>query len=806
MTVVEIDPNSTRNIHSSKQTKGVTSAKALQYLLHEDPLLQALNLTTLTSSNDSNSNSNSTTSEPPAFSYAAALIKSDEDNDGNENGNEGITYNSNIQQKAQEALTEVDRKLALVESLSERISREKPEHVAAPLLKLHGYNVFQNPQGDDSDANDVNSNSNANDVNANGNTTISSTLDRCDRLKRQAQVLDSVANRVESTLVRGLDRMSLATGKLERVLKTSQVLKMIMRLRFEAKKVMGSGLDFDALLENNANPHTNASSSSAYVDLRDLTRAAASVSIMEELLNHENLKGKGIDIVEQMRPEAERVARAVRKAAAGLLAEQHNTSSTAVVSATKLGATLQVYYHLGELPDAAWNAVCLGLKKAESASAQFLNSTSIKNLMDSARTQAKKISDDEIKSSGINDKKQKEIVHNRAIKKKMRELKAKAATKWASGVSEAALQVWNLHRVLSRKSDPVTRENFLDVVNAAPIPKIFDQAQQLLGSARKQKEQQQKKASIFALFWNQMCISIGRQICDLLKHDKHGATASDVATFYPAVRAAALEMLNYIQDTMQAGSLSTSTNMIDEVNGTDTSCGIMGGSAVLDDAIFFGWGSEKLETTNFGEAKSEAEDIGVSGFGTVSADTWTRPEIVSENKATDNSTGFDSLRSTTATQTSSALSSILSSPEWHALQGSNNIGLYPMQRAFLKTLKERLNAPLNTMFVENRVVDENGIDIKLLPSLPSSKDLKDLEACLRNELCLADPREGGGEFNMTAMISESIVDLVENFCTLAKGATSGVLEEKMLHDSKGTATEELLHDMKVADVMVSHSG
>ena len=77
-----------------------------------------------------------------------------------------------------------------------------------------------------------------------------------------------------------------------------------------------------------------------------------------------------------------------------------------------------------------------------------------------------------------------------------------------------------------------------------------------------------------------------------------------------------------------------------------------------------------------------------------------------------------------------------------------------------------------------------------------------LEKCLHDELCIADPREGGGEFNMTTMMSENIVDLIENFCDIAKSATSGVPEEKMLH-LEGTVTEELLHDMKVAAVMVS---
>jgi hypothetical protein len=808
-------------------TIGLNSSKALQYLLEEDPLLQNLNLTTLSTTTTRatrNNNqddiaataSSSIAMEPPAFSYAAALIKNNDTNNANHNTNittlhTNFIESNGIQQKAQDALSEVDRKLALVQSLSERISREKPEHVAAPLLKLHGYNVVLN-ENEPLQQRET-------DVNYNCNTTISSTLERCDRLKRQAQVLDSVANRVESTLERGLDRMSLATGKLDRVLKTSQVLKMIMRLRFEAKKVMGSGLDFDSLLLNSSGSSSN-SNSTTYVDLRDLTRAAASVSIMEQLLK--DLNNQGIDIVEQMRPEAERVAKAVRKAAAGLLAEQQQqhssstNSSNTVVSATKLGATLQVYYHLGELPDAVWNAVCLGLEKAQSANEVFLNPVNIKSILEKAKKDAKKIADEEIQSGGITDKKSKDIIHERTLQKKMREFKQRAAADWANGISDAALQVWNLHRVLSRKSDPVTREKFLDVVNDAPIPAMFDQAQHLLGTATVQQKQQcggdnrqtdkyQKKVSLFSLFWNQMCISIGSQIENLLK-EEGVSKVSDIATFFPTLRAAALEMLNLIQETMQAGSLSTSTNnTVDDLNGAGASCGIMGGSAVLDEAIFFGWGHDKLTNTKISSMMHNDIDDNItsSGFGAVSADTWTKPDtsIGYENSKG----GMSGETSKSVYQASSALSSIISSPEWYALQGSGSIGLYPLQRAFIKTMKERLNVPLKLMFVENRVVDENGIDINVLPSLPSLQDLKNLERCIRNELSLADPREGGGEFNMTSMISECIVDLVENLCTLAKGASSGVSEDKMLHDKTFTVKEEFLHDMKLVGVMVRNS-
>ena len=754
---------------SSNGNVGANASRALRRLIDEDPLLEELHLVTLQQKITNNTN-------VPAFAYAAALINAD-----NYNGDELWTSSDsslggNVQQKAKDALSEVDRKLVLVESLSERISREKPEHVAAPLLKLHGFTPFMDERGGSISKGTESS------------PGLTSTLDRCDRLARQSQVLDSVANRVETTLERGLARMNCATEKLERVLETSQVLKMVMRLKFEAKKVLGSGLDFETL----ENASDGDGYHTAHVDLRDLTRAAASVAVIEELLNHKDLKNQGIDVVEQMRPEAERVSRAVKKAAAGLLAEQYGVSSTGstsrLPSATRLGATLQVYYHLGELPSAAWNAVCLGLDRAEKASGKFLNPSAMKRLIESAKAEAKATSEKEVAATG-GDKKQRELAYERLLKVKLRERKAEEASAWAAGVAEAALQVFNLHRVLMRKSDPVTRQNFMDVVNAAPIPEKFSEAQELCNAALKGGERQQ--VSIFSLFWNQMSINLGGRMQRLLKYE-NGAIAADVATFYPAVRSAALEMLSSVQDAMQAGALSSSAMINEDTQGTGSGIsggGIMGGSAALDDTLFLGF------NTNDEASSTEALEV---GFGTASADQWTKKDHNTADSG--DHAGRDGGKAG-QTQTFSVVSSILLSPEWLALQGSGDVGLYPMQRAFVVALRDRLRAPTKTLFLENRVVDENGIDIKMLPTLPSEKDLMNIEKALRRELALADPREGGGEFSMTTTISESIVDVVEIICSMARGATSGAPEIKLINEKKGTATEDLSHDMKVAGVL-----
>jgi hypothetical protein len=852
------------------------AAKALRCLLEEDPLLKELQLTQLPLNSqdpivvatkndkkgetvhDDNDDDDDEQQEDldPALAYAAALIypdyfsqqrqkdirKNDYPSDSN-----SLAMSASVQQKAKDALVEVERKLALVTSLCERISREKPEHVAGPFLQLHGFSPYS--LEDDKGSMSMSLKPMPQEYVEGSLSGINFTLDKCDRLTRQSQLLDTVANRVESALERGLDRMSNATMKLERVLKISEVLKMIMKLKFEAKKVMGSGgLDLEALERSirdwngstgiigstdglgegeNGNDHDDDDddhyykeecSASQYIDLRDLTRAAASVAIMEELMNHEDLKGQGIDIVEEMRPDVERISRAVRKAAAGLLEEQqqqhqqhqHQHHRGSIVgngvgtfrlpSATRLGATLQVYYHLGELPSATWNAVCLGLDRAEKASGMFLNPSALKRIMESAKAEAKEAAERDVAAAvatlGSGDKKQKEIFYDRAFKVKMREKKAEAASKWATSIAEAALHVFNLHRVLLRKTDPVTRKNFMDIVHAAPIPEQFQDAQELFATSWRLGTETRNKISIFTLFWNQMCINLGTRLQRLLKYE-NGSMASDVATFYPAIRAAALDMLTSIQETMQAGALSTSSTFMDEVSGSGSGMSgrsIMGGTAALDDALLLGT-ETRLDRER--EITSDPMDV---GLGITGADQWTRKEM-SMGKVSEQM-GLAG-RLSTSSHIASALSSILTSPEWQALQGTGEVGLYPLQRVFIANLCERLKAPLKRLFLENRVVDENGIDMRMLPSLPSEKDLDNLEKIFRNELSIADPREGGGDFSMTTMVSESIVDTIEIFCSMAKGATSGVSEDQLLHSRKCIPTEELLHDMKVADILAS---
>lgn len=739
-------------------------SQTLQNLMEGDPLLAAF--TKMQQAKTDGTKLIQPDDVDPVFQYAAALISSKNDIGSEDIRSPSISTNNSypisgvpdIQENANVALLDIDRKLNLVQKLADQITLEKPEYIAAPLMRLHGYTPYSEVDEEEENKSVL------------SHGLFLQTLERCERLSRQASLLDSVADRVESTLVKGLDRISQSTLKLERVLQTSQVLKMIMRLQFETKKVIGSGIDFDALCSDNMYDVLTQ------VDLRDLTRVASSLAVMEELLRDPSLSGPGvhIDVVENIRPIKEKVSKAVRKAAARLL-EDPNESSDAqrLPSVTKLGATLEVYYHLNELPDAIWNVISLALDKAERASGQFLNPSAINRLIETARSEATTIAEEE--SSKVLDKKKRAEIYERILKTKACELRTEVAHKWTSSVSDILQQIWQMHKVLRRKTDVVKRQNFLDIVQSAPIPDIFSSATELTGKGQ--------KTSIFTVFWNQMCINLGSRIKRLINYEK-GVLVSEVASLYPSVRAAVLEMLISLQETMLIGSISSP---ITRDESDSFAVGVLGGTFTIANDLI------DDEVMNQGVG-SKFDEGSINSF---SADSWTKIDRKMESSGQLHKSGYSS--------TISALSSILASKEWRVLTCSDDVGLFPMQKIFFMSIRERLNSSIKNLFFENTVVDENGIGIKMLPILPSEKDLKILEESFRYELSFADPREGGGEFSMATPISECIVETVEAICSLAKGAISNVPESRILNESKGTMTDELDHDIKVAHVMVSFS-
>jgi hypothetical protein len=696
-------------------SSSTAATQSLQLLLRDDYLLtqHELHITK--------------NSEEAAFQYAASLLQ--QDNNGQQ-----------VQQRATDALQEVARKLVLVQSLAERVSRTSPKAVAGPLLRLHGY-ALHDEEGveqttiTEEEADLMDASASSMKSNSATTTTLVATRDRCHRLQRQSEVLEGVAKRVETSLTRGLTKMETATARLSRVLALSSTLKMILRLQFEASKLQGYDLD----------------------DLRDLTRAAASVAIVEDLLDRLHTAGGSEQphVVLQMKPAAQATASRVRAAAKTLL-EQHQEQlqSGASSGVVQLGATLQVYYHLGELPQAAWSAVQFGLDGAHAACDTFWSPQAISSLVDEATATAKASS-------------KTESALQRNLSKVLRQRRRDASSVWATSVAQASLQVWNLHRVLCRKTDPVSRQVFVSVVAQAAVPPSF--AINNTASAASAKD-----FSVFTIFWDKLCEDLGERLLELLQMEK---LSSDVAALYPAIRAAVLGMLGRLYDTMQAGASSSSSSLEDA---SSTSYGVLGGSSALDSAF---WTPESASTNGKAEQETSAS-LGVS-----SADTWTRADVVQEESA-------DQSFLTSAGSTTS-LSSIFSSLEWKSMQST---GLQPLQTAFLESCRRRLCSPIQFMFPEGLAVDEDGVAMQVLPTLPSRYDMQKMDHTIRSELSLADPREGGGDLSMTTMIAEVVVDMVERFCARAKTAVSEAGEDGCLSED-GTPTEAHLHDLKVATVM-----
>lgn len=696
------------------------AASSLSLLLREDHLMNEYELHV------------SGKTEEVAFSYAAALL---ENEDSSSHFDQHQHATAEVTQRATDALAEVHRKLALVESLAERVSRTSPEAVAGPLLRLHGYTA-DDAKGTNNTSNITSSTSGSGDSSSRaGGTTLATVRERGERLKRQGEVLEGVARRVETALSRGMKRMETVTSRLSRVLSLSATLKMILRLKFESSKLQGYELD----------------------DPRDLTRAAASVAVVEDLLSRPELEdGASIEAVEEIRPGIQQTAAAVRRAAATLL-EKHHQSATASNSSAvvQLGTTLQVYYHLGELPQAAWNAVDHALAAADQVSAEFFSIETIGKITETATAEAKR-------AAGGKDSNA-----QRMLKKKLRELRAAGASKWGAGITDAALQVWNLHRVLCRKTDPVGRVVYVDVVAAADIPAKYQ---------RKDGLQKKTEFNIFSLFWEKLCVTVADRVEETLGRD-NGKFAADAAALYPAVRSASLDMMGFLQDTMQAG---VGTAALDD--GASAAGGILGGSSVLDDA-FIGW------STSLSEANKAQATLGVT-----SADTWTRAE---NTEAATSSENFMS------SATTLSLSAIFQSTEWKVLEGSASPkkGLLPLQGAFQQASMERLCAPLQYMFPENITMEETGLAASTLPLLPSKYDVQKFDEIIRQELSLADPREGGGDLSAVKMIAGSIVRMVRHFCEQAQNALCNPADEACLN-AEGMSTNIMTHDMKVTKILV----
>jgi len=734
-------PTTTGAVATSSSPSKATAPSApnanevLANLILSDPLIAEYDLTSHTSGEQQK--------------YAAALL-------AKQNSSHDVSSDT---------LGEVDQKLNVIKTAIDDLVRERPAEIARPFLTLHGYDVASDGE-------------HAPKRTSGNLAPISTTRERCDRLRRQGDLVLSISQRVESSLMtRGLHQIEKSTTKLERLLDLSAALKQIMRLKFETTKIRQA-----QHLWQERESAGSSNKSLMLIDLRDLIRVSSSVASVEALFRELECEGQeSIAIIEKLRPEANAAAAAVRSAAAELLAQQEGSDMD---YSSALGATLQVYFHLGELGDAVWGRTSELLNAAEKASSQLLNPGNMQRLRDSAKIEANKVG-------------AKRGEAERVLAKKLLEKRAEAASKWASGVSDAAINVLTIQSVLARKTDAVSRKRFADVVAASSCPDKFSQAATELSK-------NSNHFSLFDYFWKQFCIILGARIQRLLKFE-NGALGEDVAALYPPIRASASEMLGRLAGAIQAGSANSNVDGSD-FNNSISENGILGGSnMLLTDSMFLGWKDTSPGSGNYDESSIVygGNNLGLT-YANMSADRWTRS--IGPTKEEDYVSSVHAFSSSTFS---------IVNKEWSVLQGVGGSGLQPLRDAFLDASTHRLRKPLRTFFMENVSVDEDGIAMvsSNLPTIPSSYDLSLVEKVILSELSLADPREGGGNFCMASMISSNVVDMVRELCNEARKATSlavsaddGINSQGATMDfhyvrSDGSLTENLSHDLKLADFM-----
>ena len=601
----------------------------------------------------------SSSSSSDVFAYVAALLHQD--------SRLWMSSSGNITQRAKEALAEVDRKLLLVESLADRISREKPEDVAGPLLQLHGTTLSTST--------------------TRSGVTLEGMMDSCERLCRQGHVLEGVAKRVEGTLQRGYVKLQQSTKRLERVLEMSATLKMAMRLRFEAKKIK----------------HTSNYNNTT--DIHDMARAAASVAIMEQLLSNfhhppgeQQQQEEEIHILQGMKPQVEAASSLVRRVSSDLL-QQLIAGQTPHI----LGMTLQIHASLQTLSEATWKMVLASYDRAEQAGAHLWNSTSMKKL--STETNSR----------------------------------VQAAETWSTAVKDASFSIWNLHRTLLHKTDPTTRQSYLQIVlsDKDQIPDKFKFTTHTT------------TGSIFELYWKAVCQALGQRITKLLGYE-NGVVASQVASMYPSIRTASLDLVSSLVDIMQVSSSNPQQTQ-------QQSNSILGSYTTYSKRSIDSW------------TRAECTDSFV----------WTQEEEEEETK--------------TMMEPKQQVKSTFTCLEWKLLQQD---GLKALQDAFVSSVKQRLLKPVDCLFAEAVAVDDNGVPLPVLPTLPSKYDLKQLETNALKEISSYSSTDA----NMIRLISkECIVEMVQQFCASASTATSQA--PLLLDGERVEPTPALLHNINIARVM-----
>ena len=655
-----------------------------------------------------------------------------------------LSRNTNTSGSYSEALTDVSSKLHVINGAIDELIHGQSQELAESFVQQYA------------------------------TTGVNASLsERCNRLRRQGDLVGSISQRVESSLVhRGLEPLEKCTRKLGRLLELNRVLKSCMKLKFEMAKVRQSNH-----LWKDINVSGDATSSLMMVDLRDLVRVSSSVASVEELLKElsqvdaPNVSGNDLgisqqksrlSIVSRLESEAQIASRGIRLAAEDLLGRTLNKkeSTSEADYFNILGTTFQVYLNLGELGEACWTSTEAALAKAEKVSSQLLNPGNMKRLRESAQLGVSKVIT-----------KSKEMLLN--------EKRAEAVAKWAGTLLDAASQALKVQLVLARKIDPVSRQRFIEVVSASKPTEKFMEAATKLQSASA------TSFSLYDYFWTQYAFILGARIQRLLKYE-NGSLSEDVAALYPMMRSAALALLRPLSDISQSASVVYTDDSHDSVNGNNKlNRGIFGGSDFQAD-MNLDWNTSASLIIDLESRLMQSTHMWTNG----------RPEIDVSTKRAPNQVG---------------MKFFVLKKEWNILQGENVTGFAPLRDAFQESSNNRLCMQSSNLFVDNVAVDDNGVTmVSPLPILPSSGDLESMEKVILNEFNLVD-LNSRDDFDMVEMIGNNVVNMVKQFCSEARGAcsiaansldTETISLEHYLR-SDGSMKDNLIHDFKFVDVMVS---
>jgi conserved oligomeric Golgi complex subunit 5 len=502
-------------------------------------------------------------------------------------------------------------------------------------------------------------------------------------------------------------------------------------------------------------------------DVRDLTRAAASVSILEELLEdsdfpkvaNKHQDSDGIFVVERLRPQAIERAAAVRDAAAFLLNNLMRSSSEASTISEagttqmiqQLGATLQVYYHLGEIHDAVWKLVKHAHTQVEKASRKIFNSETL---------------------SGLHDIAKKSVKDSKLVQKRLSQLREEAAQAWADSVLISATFVRNLHRVLCRKTDHGRRISYIDVIASGSIPNEY---------ARVASDNKACKSSLFELFWGRFCISVYALSETFLQKD-NGRNVKEISEFYPFIRSAGLGMVTHLFQTGSNNVSSGPSSMYD-----DAATGILGGTLFLDDEHLY-------RTLQLNASQND------SMKSSIAADSWTVASGLVDGTVR---SGSLQVQHDSHSSSSTVLLS-MKSAEWLALDGTpeKRNGLCLVKQNFVDSCFDRLSAPLQYMFPSDNIgIDSDGVAISSsLSLLPSKYDIQRFDETIRKELALADRKEGD-DLTLVALVSATVVSMISDFCFRATNAMSCVDGETKYVLDDLSMSESLEHDRKLVSIM-----